>query len=85
MGLMDNSVKNCICDCRISEQVVPLVLRILAGDQERPVLRLLIDNLKQKRPQLSIYSTDTQIINNQKLCTDQLTPQLRYRVISVRQ
>ncbi|MNV75322.1 hypothetical protein D3C71_1686010 [compost metagenome] len=80
---MYDAIKDSVRNRWVSKQVVPFLFRILAGNQQRAVLRLLIYDIEKERTKLRINSTDTKIINDQELGPDQLAAKFRERVIRV--
>lgn len=81
---MHNPIQNGICDCRIVEQVVPLLRRKLAGDQLRSLHRLLIDDVEQDRPQMDINPANAKVVDDQQLRFHELPAQFRQRAVSLR-
>lgn len=56
---MHDPIQNRISHGRIIEQVVPLLRRELAGDQQRSLHRLLINDIQQDRPKMDIDANPT--------------------------
>lgn len=82
---VDNAVKNRVRYRWVSEQVVPLLLWILAGDEQRAVLGLLIDDIEEEGTELYIDPADSKVINDQKFCSDELPAEFWEHVVRVRQ
>ncbi len=65
MCLMDNAVQYCIRYGRIREEAMPLIRRILAGDQQGTRPHAPINHIKQHMGRLHGHATDTEVIKYQ--------------------
>lgn len=69
---MDDPVENCVGDRRIREEAVPLIGRVLTGDEQRAAAHSSVDDIEKYLGDVARDFAQSEIVDDDQIWFDQL-------------
>jgi len=83
VGVVDDPVEYCVCECRFADDVVPCLDRQLAGEQDRAVAVAVLDDLHEVASLRAGEPVRAPVVEDQQIGADELPEQAREAAIAM--